>query len=268
MKQLVGGVVVGMALLAQTGCARRDGEGGNRAQASLSARPEPVPRPSTSGPSPLSRLPKPTAEQAAEAPISFTPLMTSFSPGAKLTCPAGASSNVHLDEGHGASVWCAKPAQGDRHYDPARRSGPLLAFHKNGRLALQITYQDGHAEGPSARFDEDGNMTSFYTYKNGVENGLAASWSSIDKKRRSESTYANGKLNGSQKLWLDGELVAIIEHRDGAIVSEQKFDHRLKVMTEEERREQKKKLDEILAKQRRLLEELEQNPASSKNRAP
>jgi len=269
MKTIARGVVLVLAGVVVAGCARRD-PAEKTDQATTTSLSAPTARgsgASAATASAFARLPKPTAEQAAETPVSFSPLLKTFAAGTKLACPAGAVTYEHSDE-RGASLSCGKPAQGNRYYDPSRRSGPALHFHKNGRLASQISYQDGKAEGPSARFDEDGNMTSFWTYKNGVEEGLHASFSSSDHKRTAEATYKNGKLDGIQKLWSDGELIAIIEYRDGAVTSETKFDHRLRVMTEDERRDQKKKLDDLLAKQRRLLEEMEQNHPANKSRVP
>jgi antitoxin component YwqK of YwqJK toxin-antitoxin module len=82
-----------------------------------------------------------------------------------------------------------------------KKVGLWLAYGTSGghHKVREENYKDGLLEGPWRSFDSDGSLQEEGTYQNGQKQGV---WSRYDRRKKvSESTYANDKLDGPYVSW-------------------------------------------------------------------
>ena len=135
----------------------------------------------------------PTAEEAAQTPVSrFVPFVASPSVKSKLPCPPGTKLSA-LD----TSVECRL-----LHPKSAFRAseGPSLSFHGNGKLRSQGQHAAGEETGHWWFFSEDGALDYEVDYVEDEYDGLYVSyWPS--GARHLEHHEKRGKLDGVAKAW-------------------------------------------------------------------
>jgi hypothetical protein len=212
----------------------------------------PADAPKKAPPAPDKELVKASAEESAAAPLpGLKQYVENATPKSVLPCPQGTQQY-----GSGNVIYCAvfKAKWGKG------RTGPWLRFHKNGTLAEQGQYNDSVARGGWWSWDENGKLDRVREYNDkGQEHGIYVR-NFADGKRQFEERYANGKKDGVAKMWAEsGQLWTLATYKDGKEVATKTFAVDVKAMTKEEADGAWKKVHELEAEQKKLLEEAQKS---------
>jgi antitoxin component YwqK of YwqJK toxin-antitoxin module len=127
-------------------------------------------------------------------------------------------------------------------------------FHPNGKVARAGSYDNHEWTGRWWSFDDQGRLESSIAYVAGKEEGLAVHFHA-DGKRRSESYYRAGKLDGPSKMWTEaGELMSITTYKDDAVVGTRVFQYTLKEASPQDVAAARDELRKLLDEQKKAME--------------
>ena len=100
-------------------------------------------------------------------------------------------------------------------YSYGKKHGPYEAYHSNGKLQFQYSFQDNLKEGKWYQYRDNGTLFEEREYKNGMKEGSQITYHSNEKKQF-VSTYVNGKRHGESLQYNDeGKLVSRTQYKEG-----------------------------------------------------
>jgi uncharacterized protein len=121
-------------------------------------------------------------------------------------------------------------------------------YYDNGKLHMQINYQDNRKHGEGLEFDQNGTIITEYAYRNDITVGKTSinrydrtglkngTWKTFHEngKLKEESYYKNGKLNGYVKQYDEkGKMLSSVRYMDGELyVEAEKPDERVVIKRE------------------------------------
>ena len=112
----------------------------------------------------------------------------------KLQCTAGAKAKSGVRRDTGGPFWgCFKDG---------RPYGPMVSWHKNGKVESKITMISGKQEGLATHWFENGRLRSKVNWKQSKRHGGATEWYENGKKK-AESNYKEGVQDGLTTTWFE-----------------------------------------------------------------
>ena len=117
----------------------------------------------------------------------------------------GCRSGDHLDCPEGAHAEGAPPPKGYEHYcalPDGTPHGPYRAFHPNGRLKQQGTYEKGKKTGKWIAWHENGKTSRVGAFEDDLETG---EWTFFYEsgEKMAEGEFEKGKKHGEWRLYYD-----------------------------------------------------------------
>ncbi|GHG82877.1 hypothetical protein GCM10012319_37330 [Comamonas sp. KCTC 72670] len=144
----------------------------------------------------------------------MAPAAWAKAPVEKASCPAGTTQTGTKAEGLTCSKVDAQKGRSSAH-------GPYVAYHSNGKLAVQGQFDNGLKVGLWTFFDESGVLESTSEFKDGGWHGQRIKYFPSGKPQRVEE-YKSGRKHGVVQEFAE----------DGQVLSQVRYDNNRKVSAE------------------------------------
>ena len=104
--------------------------------------------------------------------------------------------------------WWSEEQIGRRSFSKSgQKDGLYKAWHKNGKLSLEMKYKDGKQDGLYKEWYDNGNIKSEKNWNSNIPIGIFITYF-INGSKESEEIYKDGKLNGKCRKWYENGIVS------------------------------------------------------------